>query len=404
MRVALIDPSLFTLPYDERLADALKRRGHRVEFFGKALGPREAAPETVPLRQHFYGELRALGTDRWPGPLAKIAKGIAHLRAMNRLVRTLARERPDVIHFQWLPLPVVDRLFLRRLGRIAPLVITCHDSQPFNANPGAAVQRLGATSVLARFDRVIIHTEQARPRLGAYGVDGERIRRIAHGFLDETAPVPPPPVIEDGRPVRFLLFGKIKPYKGIDLMIEAVKRLASGTRRRIEVLVIGKPYMDVAPLVAAAADVPEIRFDFRFVPDEEMAALFRWADVLAFPYREIEMSGVLMAALKTARPMVASDIGGFAELLSDGETGFLVAPGDVIGLAQAITRLAEEPQTRARMAAGLVDLVRAIPSWDQIAAETEELYASVIAERPAAPDREPAVTPARVTVPRVVRK
>jgi glycosyltransferase involved in cell wall biosynthesis len=395
MRVSLIDPSLFTLPYDERLADALKRRGHRVELIGKALGPREAAPATVPLRPHFYGELQALGAERWPGPLAKIAKGLFHVRAMNRLVRMLARERPDVIHFQWLPLPVVDRAFLTRLGRIAPLVITCHDSQPFNANPGAAVQRLGATSVLARFDRVIIHTEQARPRLAAYGVESGRIRRIAHGFLDETAPVPPPPAIEDGRPVRFLLFGKIKPYKGIDLMIEAVKRLASGTRRRVEVLVIGKPYMDVEPLVAAAADVPEIRFDFRFVPDEEMAELFRWADVLAFPYREIEMSGVLMAALKATRPMVASDIGGFAELLTDGETGFLVPPGDVVGLAQAITRLVEEPQTRARMAAGLVDLVRAIPSWDAIAAETEELYAAAIAERQAGRGRQAAAAPSR---------
>ena len=243
------------------------------------------------------------------------------------------------------------------------------------------MQRLGATAVLARFDRVIIHTEQARPRLAAYGVDAARVQRIAHGFLDDSAPVPPPAPITDGRPVRFLLFGKIKPYKGIDLMIEAVKRLAPETRARIEVLVVGKPYMDVAPLQAAAAEVPQIRFEFRFVPDEEMPSLFAWADVLAFPYREIEMSGVLMAALKTARPMVASNIGGFAELLTDGATGFLVEPGDVVGLAQAITRLVEEPAMRARMTQGLIDLVQAIPSWDRIAADTEDLYAAVIAER-----------------------
>jgi glycosyltransferase involved in cell wall biosynthesis len=181
--------------------------------------------------------------------------------------------------------------------------------------------------------------------------------------------------------VRFLLFGKIKPYKGIDLMIEAVKRLAPETRARVEVLVVGKPYMETAALEAAAAGIPEIRFEFRFVPDEEMPALFAWADVLAFPYREIEMSGVLMAALKTARPMVASNIGGFAELLVDGETGFLVPPGDVEGLTRAIGRMALEPETRARMARGLIDLVQAIPSWDRIAAETEALYAAAITER-----------------------
>jgi len=381
MRVAMIDPSLFTLPYDEKLADALQRRGHRIDFFGKALDARDPAPTTVALRQHFYGAAQTLGTERWPGPLAKIAKGLSHVAAMESLVRTLRRERPDIIHFQWLPLPVVDRLFLGRLARIAPIVITCHDSQPFNANPGAALQRVGATAVLTRFDRVIIHTEQARPRLAAYGVAPARVQRIAHGFLDDTAPVAPPAPVADDRPVRFLLFGKIKPYKGIDLMIEALKRLAPETLKRVEVLVVGKPYMDVAPLEAAAKDLPQLRFEFRFVPDEEMPSLFAWADVLAFPYREIEMSGVLMAALKTARPMVASNIGGFAELLTDGETGFLVEPGDVAGLARAITRVVEEPATRARMAQGLIDLVKAIPSWDRIAAETEDLYAAAIAER-----------------------
>jgi glycosyltransferase involved in cell wall biosynthesis len=390
MRVAMIDPSLFTLPYDEKLAEALQRRGHQIDFFGKALGPRDQAPATVPLRQHFYGALQALGGERWPGPLAKLAKGVSHIVAMNSLVGALARERPDVIHFQWLPLPVVDRLFLARLRRIAPIVITCHDSQPFNANPGAAVQRVGATEVLTQFDRVIIHTEQARPRLAAYGVDARRVQRIAHGFLDDAETAPPPAPVEGDRPIRFLLFGKIKPYKGIDLMIDALKRLPAETLRRVEVLVIGKPYMDVAPLEAAAAGMPQIRFEFRFVPDEEMATLFNWADVLAFPYREIEMSGVLMAALKTARPMVASNIGGFAELLTDDETGLLVPPGDVEGLARAITRMVEEPETRARMAQGLIDLVHAIPSWDEIAAETEALYAAAIGDRRVAEGREPA--------------
>ena len=96
MRVAMIDPSLFTLPYDEKLVAALQRRGHRIDFFGKALGARDQAPAAVPLRQHFYGALRALGTDRWPGLPAKLAKGLAHVGAMESLVRTLARERPEI--------------------------------------------------------------------------------------------------------------------------------------------------------------------------------------------------------------------------------------------------------------------------------------------------------------------
>ncbi|MEI9984555.1 MAG: hypothetical protein WDN69_15935 [Aliidongia sp.] len=57
-------------------------------------------------------------------------------------------------------MPVVDRAFLTRLRRIAPLIVTAHDSEPFNGNAGAALQQLGAIDVLGRFDRVIIHTNR----------------------------------------------------------------------------------------------------------------------------------------------------------------------------------------------------------------------------------------------------
>jgi len=182
--------------------------------------------------------------------------------------------------------------------------------------------------------------------------------------------------------VRFLLFGKVKPYKGADLLIEAVARLDPAIRARTEVLIIGRPYMDVQPLEAAAAPLgASVRLDFRFVPEAEMRGLFTACDVLAFPYREIEMSGVLMAALKTARPILASRIGGFAELLQDGRHSVLVPPGDVDALAAGITRLVTEPATRSAMAAALVELAGEIPSWRQIGETTASLYRSAITEK-----------------------
>ena len=63
MRIAMIDPSLFTLPYDLKLAEGLQEGGHAVDLFGKAVPPEEVADATVPLRPHFYGELAGLGAD-----------------------------------------------------------------------------------------------------------------------------------------------------------------------------------------------------------------------------------------------------------------------------------------------------------------------------------------------------
>ena len=383
MRIALIDPSLFTLPYDLKLAEGLQQAGHAVDLFGKAVPSEETADAAVPLRPLFYGELAGLGSERWPAGLGKAAKGLSHIRGMWRLAEMLERERPDVIHFQWLPLPIVDRAFLARLRRIAPLIVTAHDSEPFNGNAGAALQHIGAIDILSRFDRVVIHTEQARERLLAQGVAAHKLCKINHGFLDEEAPGALPAFSEDpAAKVRFLLFGKIKPYKGADLLIEAVSRLDPAIRARTEVLIIGKPYMDVQPLEAAAAPLgSSVRLDFRFVPEGDMRGLFTACDVLAFPYREIDMSGVLMAALKTARPILASRIGGFAELLQDGSHGILVPPGDIDALAAGITRLVTEPQTRRAMAAALVELAGAIPSWRQIGETTAALYRSAITEK-----------------------
>jgi len=374
--VALIDPSLFTLPYDAKLAAALEGVGHSLTFYGKALAEEETAPGLERLQQVFYPEIVRWRMERWPSALTKLAKGALHGRAMRRLLAALQRDPPDIIHFQWLPLPVIDRAFIGALRRVAPLVLTAHDSRPFNANPGSALQNLGATAILRRFDRVIVHTEQARRRLIEYGVAEERLAKVAHGFLHDEEPAPPAasPANDEGA-IRFLLFGKIKPYKGVDVLIEAMRRMAPEDRARCRVEVVGKPYMDVAPLEAAAAELGDgLRFDFRFVGDGELASLMARADALLFPYREIDMSGVLMTGLRAARPIIASGIGGFAELLENERQALLVPPADPAALAAAMTRLVREPATRRRLAQGVAALVATVPSWHEIALSTSAVY------------------------------
>ena len=376
-KVALIDPSLFTLPYDVKLVEGLRGIGHSVNFYGKALGPDEAAPQGAELVQHFYPEMQDWGISRWPAGVSRIIKGVLHLRSMRRLLDVLRAEQPDVIHFQWLPLPIIDRAFIGALQDIAPLVLTAHDSRPFNTSPSSIIQKLGATSALGCFDRVVVHTEEARRRLVEYGVAPDRIARIAHGFLhDDMAAPAAARAIEGDEPVCFLLFGKIKRYKGADLAIEAMRRMAPEQRRRCLLRIVGKPYIDAKPLVRAAAALGScIALDFRHVPDQEIPLLWEQADVLLFPYREIDMSGVLMAALTAARPIIASGIGGFAEMLENGRTALLVPPNDSDALSAAMSRLAREPSTRVDISQAIRALAASVPTWRTIAAETAAVYA-----------------------------
>ncbi len=75
-----------------------------------------------------------------------------------------------------------------------------------------------------------------------------------------------------------------------------MRRLEPQIRARCDILIVGKPYMDTQALEAAVAPLGgSVRLEFRFVPEAEIRTLFAASDVLVFPYREIDMSGVLMA-------------------------------------------------------------------------------------------------------------
>ncbi len=379
MKIALVDPSLFTLPYDRELAGGLQDAGHQVSLYGKA--PAGAEAQSVPpfLRPMFYRGLAAGFWDKLPKPIFRAAKGISHIAGMRRLCAEMERLQPDVIHFQWLPLPMVDSWFLRRLRRVAPLVITVHDTMPFNGAPGSSLQSIGAFDALRHFDALIVHTENGRQIVANHLGQADRVRCIPHGLLhqgdltDDGQPNARPPET----PITFLLFGKIKPYKGLDVLIRALAELDPATRAKCRVRVVGKAYMDMRPLEELAARTGvanRIDFDLRFVSSSELNRIFRGADVLVFPYRQIEASGVLMTAMVVGKPVIATRMGAAAELFGDGKGGFLIPSDDPGALAQAMRGFIERPELVASCAAHVRRLRDAIPSWAEIGRLTAAAY------------------------------
>jgi glycosyltransferase involved in cell wall biosynthesis len=222
-----------------------------------------------------------------------------------------------------------------------------------------------------------VHTDQGRQRIAPHA--GSGLSRVPHGLLhDEAMAEAKAPAADDGKgPVTLLMFGQIKPYKGIDVLLRALAALDPETRARCRVCIAGKPYMDTAPLVELrrALGLEDIvSFRFQFVPDAELTALFEQSAGVLFPYREIEASGALMAALAHAKPVIASKLGTFAELLEDQRHGLLVPPDNVAALTQAIERFVCEDGLRRRLTEEIVQLKASIPSWDAIAAQTVAVY------------------------------
>jgi glycosyltransferase involved in cell wall biosynthesis len=366
VRVHVVDPPAYTPPYDRALCAALARAGAQVELWTSRFDYAETA-QTGRFRvvEAFYR--RSAGA---PGSRRRRAGRLAqHVPDLLRY-RSLAAAA-DVVHFQWLPVQAVDWALLpaRR-----PRLITAHDVLPREARLG---QRAGQRALYARMDAVIVHSQHGAARLrDEAAVDPRKLHVIPHGVFHalaavEPAPLPPELGPRGDGPV-VLCFGLMRPYKGLDVLLDAWARAERPAGAQL--WLVGRPRMDLSTLPAA----PDVRWVTRFVSDAELAAVFRAADLAVLPYRQIDQSGVLYTALAFATPLLVSAVGGFPEVAEQGAAE-LVAPGDAVALAEALGALLRDPARRVRLA----DAARRLGApdgaygWDAIARRTLALYESL---------------------------
>jgi len=367
MRVQLVDPSAFTPPYDRALAAALARAGAEVELLTSRFlyGPVPAA-DGYRVRECFYRRSAARGLDAPARRAYKLAEHVADMLRFRRAANA------DVLHYQWLTLPSLDA---RLLPPLRPRVMTAHyvlPLRPTRRQLAAARRAFGAV------DAVVAHSEHGARRLReVVGLAPERVRVIHHGAFDyltrlpEEAPLPAE--LEGAEGPVVLFFGLLRPYKGIDTLLEAFRRIDGA-----ELWIAGNPRMEVEALRRLAAEAPgRVRFLTRFVEDAEIAAIMRAADVVVLPYRDAEHSGVLYAALAFGKPLVLSAVGGFPEVAKHG-AAHLVPPEDPAALATALNELVADESARKELGEAAARAATGSYSWDHAAGQTLSLYVELL--------------------------
>ncbi len=322
---------------------------------------------------------------RLPRRTLKLTEALVNLSALT--VRFLITP-PEVIHVQFLPmlkwhLPL-DLWFLDFCRiRGSRIVLTVHDLLPHNTGETYKPTFL---ELYQRVDRIICHSEHVRTQLGAeFSVPADKVTVIPHGpfFYDLPAAFAghtSPSFKLEPRSVLVLWQGIISPYKGVDLLLRAWKKVeADGSDCRLAIAGTGAPeLLEQIREQVKTLELRQVELQLRFISTEELVALYRAADVVVYPYRAITTSGALATGLALGKAIVASDLPVFRELLTDRENALLVDPQNSEELADALIELSRNRALREHLSSRVRSMDFGDQSWLSIAKNTMQVYRSAV--------------------------
>jgi len=363
------------------LSAGLDLRGYSTTLVAGRIPSGEDSMEDVPAR-HGVQVVRLRSMSREISPLAD-------LRSVVELARVIRRERPSILHTHTAKAGTVGRVAALLAGRARPpVVVHTFHGHVLRGYFSPTKERFfrGLERLLARVTtRLVAVSPEVRDELVAFGIaPRERFAVVRLGIdLDErvggAAPAPELP------PAAFVVgwAGRMTAIKRVGDAVDALARLRARGVDALLVLVGDGPGRDVAERRAAELAVSTHVVLPGAVAD--VAPWYRAFDAFLLPSANEGTPVVAIEALAAGTPVVATRVGGVADVVRDGVDGFLVAPGDVDAMADALERLARGAELRELMGAAGRERVRERYAVERLIDDVDRLYAELLAEKGVAP-------------------
>jgi glycosyltransferase involved in cell wall biosynthesis len=271
----------------------------------------------------------------------------------------LARQSDLVVLVWTTPFHVLTYRLIMAVAGQARTVAIVHNALPHEPLP---LQRPLTRWVLSHCDAFVVHASTVATELDQLlGTHVEAVITPHPPNVDVEAR--PLPERADGE-LRLLFFGFIRPYKGLDVALDALVWLrGQGTIHHLTVAgEVWDSTEDWDAEVRRRGLGGQVHLRLGYVADDEVDKLLAEHHAALLPYRSATQSGIAPIAFAAGRPVIATAVGGLTDVISDGENGNLAAPGDARSLADAIERCADNLDALAEGA------LKKAPTWGDVAA------------------------------------
>lgn len=259
----------------------------------------------------------------------------------------------------WQPMFVYLAKLLRRKG--VKIIFLCHNVTDHDKKWSLK----GASEwLLKSADGYIVHSKEEKKLLGKMVPDAPVLQRN-HPIYNHY-PAPNKKMPKRGR-LEILFFGYIRPYKGLDILVDALAGLQD---KDVYLSIVGEAWEDEEKLKKRLEDsgAPNLEFVLEYVDDQAAANYFDRADIIALPYTSATGSGVATLAYHYKKPVLATRVGGLKDTVIEKKTGWLVEPDSASSLAFAISKI-ERPEIK-KMKSKITEYCQE-NSWGRMA---DEIY------------------------------